>query len=106
MELRESHIFDLVRGVHAYPRQCGAAHNVALLRNRNAMGVVLKGEDEAKLRYLTFAMTASKMHGKLTYTAWLRYFDKKRAELVRVLGGTLLAYWLPWFIPWSDPEAG
>lgn len=42
----------------------------------NAMIVVLEGEDEVKLCYLTPAMITSKASGKCTYDSWLRFFDK------------------------------
>lgn len=33
----------------------------------NAMGIILEGEDQVNLKYLTVAMTSSRLSGKLTY---------------------------------------
>lgn len=42
---------------------------LSMLGKRNATGVVLEGDDEQKLQYLTSAMAASKTSGKVTYAA-------------------------------------
>lgn len=43
----------------------------------NAMGMVLEGQHEVKLPYLTFTMTVLKMYGKSTYTTWIRLFEER-----------------------------
>lgn len=58
---------------HACPQRCGTNDNDVDFET-NAMGVVLEGEDEVKLRYLTYTIEASRTFGKLAYTTWLRIF--------------------------------
>lgn len=43
--------------VHTYFEGCGLSGNVAEFGDRNAIGVVLEGEDEVKLHYPTSFMT-------------------------------------------------
>lgn len=45
-------------------------------RDVNAMGVILEGEDEVKLRYLTSPMTASRTSGKSIYATSIRFSNE------------------------------
>lgn len=57
MELQESYISSRMGEVHTYFEGCGLSGNVAEFGDRNAIGVVLEGEDEVKLHYPTSFMT-------------------------------------------------
>lgn len=47
-----------------------------IFEEANAIWVVLEGDNQTKLKYLTAAMVASKTSDKLIYETWLRLFDK------------------------------
>lgn len=68
-----------MEGIYTNPRGCDATNDVTDVREDNAMGMVVKGEDEEKLRYLTSAMTASRSSRKSTYETWLGFSMKRRA---------------------------
>lgn len=51
-----------------------------------------KKEDEVKLRYLTFAMTASKTSSKSTYAIWLRFFNEKEGSQSEYVVHAFLSY--------------
>lgn len=44
---------------------------VALFREANTMGIVLKGDDQTKLNYLTATMATLRTSGKFTYLTLL-----------------------------------
>lgn len=92
------------RGVHTHFRARGVGHNVAYDDDKNVIGVVLVGEDEIKLWYLTSTVTASKTFGKSTYATWLRYFEGEESQSRCMV--ELLAYWLSLFVLLSGPNDG
>lgn len=49
---------------------------VALFREANTMGIVLKGDDQTKLNYLTATMATLRTSGKFTYLTLLWLFDE------------------------------
>lgn len=59
--------------------------------DKMALGVVLEGEDEVMLCYLTSTMTTSKPPGNSMYVIWLRFFDGGRAAEVGMWWRRVLA---------------
>lgn len=47
----------------------------SLFGDKNAIGIVLKGEDEMTLQLLTIVLSSSKILGKFTSASWIRYFQ-------------------------------
>lgn len=70
--------------------------------NQSPIGIVLEGEDEAKHKYLTSAMTVSRMFGKSTYARL--YFDEGENRCCECVVEDFLIYWLS-CLP-SEPEDG
>lgn len=62
--------------------------------NKNAIRVVIKGEDDVKLCCMTSDMTALKMSGKSAYATWLSFADEGEASQSRYVVEALLTYWL------------
>lgn len=75
----ENHAFVAVWRVHPYSGGCTKAGNVVIIQGNQQYGIVLEGEDQTKLRYLTVVIAASKMSGKSSYMAWLWFFDEGMA---------------------------
>lgn len=57
----------------------------AAFGDREVMGVVLEGEHEVELHYLTSVMTTSKFFGKFAFATWLRQPKRIRGGVVRIL---------------------
>lgn len=73
----ESHTFVAVWGEFTPTLEDLARQTMlSLFVEANTMGIILEGDDQTKLKYLTFDMAASKALGKLTSATWLRLFDE------------------------------
>lgn len=68
------------------------------------MGIVLEGEVQVRLKYLTTAMAASTSTGKSAYTTWLRFFYEGDGSQSEFMDEAFLAYWLSWYVLPSGPE--
>lgn len=70
------------------------------------MRVVLEEEDEVKLRFLTSAMTASRMCGKSTYTTWIHIMDEGHGSRSGYVLEALLTFWLLLYVLPSSLKDG
>lgn len=64
----------------------------------NAMGIVLKGGDQVKLKYLTAATTALRSSGKSTYAMLLRFFYEEDGSRSDFVVKAFLSYRISWFV--------
>lgn len=71
----------------------------------NAMGIVLKEDDQTNLKYLTVAMAASETYGKSTCAIRFGFLMRGMAVGVNVVEA-FLSYWLCWYVLSSGSEVG
>lgn len=68
--------------------------------------MVLEEKNEAKLRYMTSSMIASKTSSKSTCATWLRYCREREGSQSKLVVEPLVAYWLSWSVLLSGLEDG
>lgn len=64
-----------------------------LFGEANSNEIVLEGENQVKLKYLTAAMTILRSSGKSTSITWLRFFIDGDGSLSKFIVKAFLAYW-------------